>query len=283
MEIKLITNRENVEKRISSFLSKDSGMKVIDLLIQLGADSKEFGYSLSDISTMIPSEASSVLYDQLNNKIPDIWLIRNLIQHTEVDVNKQNRWGINTLMMAIDLGYKDIVKLLLANPKTDVNLQDGSGNTALMWAVSKRNDHFVRMLLKHPNINVNVKSHSNETALMRTCNFRCSCKFYRHYHLICSCNLGRKNNKIAKLLIERSETEVNVQNSDGWTGLMEASMYGHDEIVKMLLGRPDIDITIKRGDRTAWSWATSDIRENFPNIKPPKKKFIPYLQRLGKV
>lgn len=284
MEIKIETKRENVEKLLSSFISKDPNMKVIDLLIQFGADPKEFGYSFNDIITMLPTEASSVLYDQLKNRIPDIWLIRNLIQHTEVDVNMQNKWGESLLMIFIKIMDKEIIKLLLANPKTNVNLQDKSGRTALMWASDDRHTLIVKSLLERPEIDVNLQDKRGRTALMHTCSFRCNCKnFFNGYNATCRCKKANNNTKIAKLLIERIETDVNVQDLERWTPLMEASKYGNQEIVKMLLQRSDIDITIKRGDRTAWSTATPNIRQNYPNLKPAKKKFIPYLQRLGKV
>ena len=63
--------------------------------------------------------------------------------------------------------------------------------------------------------------------------------------------------EIVKLLLERPEIEINLQTSSGSTALMMASYSGHIEIVQLLLERPENDINLqtKRGE-TALIWAS---------------------------
>jgi len=74
------------------------------------------------------------------------------------------------LMLAVSVGYSDIVSLLLAKG-ADVNARDIDGHTALMTAAMLAPADVVSQLLAK-GADVNAKSNNGETALMRASSFR---------------------------------------------------------------------------------------------------------------
>ena len=57
--------------------------------------------------------------------------------------------------MASDEGHLEIVRDLLNHNEVEVNIQDNEGNTALIYA---RDLEIVRILLNHTEIDVNIKN-----------------------------------------------------------------------------------------------------------------------------
>merc|ERR1711915_481137 len=51
-----------------------------------------------------------------------------------------------------------VIKFLLSHPRLDINKQDYSGATALIYAVFSGDPEVVRLLLTHPGIDINVKT-----------------------------------------------------------------------------------------------------------------------------
>ena len=70
-------------------------------------------YSMYDIITMTPGMASEVLIDEICNPTSDIELIKNIIQHSQFEVNNRDTWNKTALMWATQKGMTDIVSLLL--------------------------------------------------------------------------------------------------------------------------------------------------------------------------
>lgn len=67
----------------------------------------------------------------------------------------------------------------------------------------------------------------------------------------------RGHPEIARMLLERTDTDINIQNKNGETSLWKASSLGHTAIVRLNLQRKDIDIGLKNTDgHTALSIAT---------------------------
>lgn len=56
------------------------------------------------------------------------------------------------------------------------------------------------------------------------------------------------NDKMAKLLIACSDTQVNLQDGRGFTPLMMAVHEGHPDIVKLLLAHPKIQVDMQNND-----------------------------------
>lgn len=137
--------------------------KIKDLLIELGANPNVIGYSIYDIITMTPGMAFEVFDRERGQKEPNIELIKNIVEHSVIDVNVQDSTGMTALMWASRGGRSEVVKMLLERLEIDVNLQDEDGWTALMIASANGHAEIVRLLLEHPKIDKTIKSR-NKTA-----------------------------------------------------------------------------------------------------------------------
>jgi ankyrin repeat protein len=60
-----------------------------------------------------------------------IWVLLN---HPQINLRAQDRWGSTALHEAAKRGHLAVIKLLLARPHTDINIEDGNGATPLWWA-----------------------------------------------------------------------------------------------------------------------------------------------------
>jgi ankyrin repeat protein len=45
---------------------------------------------------------------------------------------------------------------------------------------------------------------------------------------------------MVKLLLDKQDIDINVQDTNGWTALMHACRYGNTEVFKLLLDKQDI-------------------------------------------
>ena len=122
-------------------------------------------YSMYEIITMTPGMAEEVLGDEIKKENPDFELIKNILDHSQADVNIRDKKGNTKLIMA-SFGLTEIVKLLLQHPYIDVNWQNEDGWTALIMASREGYLEIVRMLLEKPEILVNLQNSGGLTALM---------------------------------------------------------------------------------------------------------------------
>jgi ankyrin repeat protein len=92
-------------------------------------------------------------------------IIKMLLKHPKIDVNKQNKYGQTALMLAStytkNKSTEKAVKMLLEHPDIDVNLKSCHGCTSLMYAVANSKidstEKTVKMLLAHPKIDVKLR------------------------------------------------------------------------------------------------------------------------------
>ena len=126
----------------------------------------EHTYSVYDMITMPEYQAKELLFTEITGINPDVQFINDLLEYSKFYVNWQNSLGITALIVASDIGNKEIVKLLLERPEIDVNLQDVDGETALMIASRMGRTEIARMLLERPEIDVNLQDEDGYTALM---------------------------------------------------------------------------------------------------------------------
>ena len=152
-------------------------------------------YSMYEIITMTPGMAGEVLDDEIKKKNPNMDLVKNILNHSIVEVNLQYSGGWTALMWASEYGRTEIVKLLLERPEIDVNWQTSSGQTALMKTTEIRNIKIVRSILNHPKINVNLRDSKGRTALWYAC---------------------KKNNQyIIEALLAHPDIDVNISDENG--------------------------------------------------------------------
>jgi ankyrin repeat protein len=96
-------------------------------------------------------------------------IIKALLERHDLKILNPSCNGDTPLALAIDLGLKDAVKLLI-DEGADVNYVENSlHQTPLMMAVNKNDDTIIDMLLKHKLININAQTAIGTTAFSLAC------------------------------------------------------------------------------------------------------------------
>ena len=236
--------------------------------------------------------------------------VKPLLNHKDIDVNIQNEKGITALMYAtadydkdmdklrqsrsyvkdkveMSLGKQEIVKLLLNHEDIDVNIRDEEGKTALIWAVDQNQKEIVELLLNHPNvrekIDVNLECDWEDKPVLTSGMSKMPDKMLETFapremlsslrHVVrdtaLSLAAARGHEEVVKLLLDRPEIDINACFPD--SALANAARGGHRGIVKLLLDHPKIDVTFAKAlEVNAINNGRTDIAEllrNHPKIK----------------
>ena len=153
------------------------------------------------------------------------------------------------LVLAIDLGDIEIIKLILEYPDIDVNsgiefcykIENQSKfqrYTPLYFAIENNMAEVVELLLQFPQIDVNIKSSKYKKGVEDT-------------SLICA--IENKNIQIIKKLLENDNIDVNLKRSyngeEGETPLMAAILINDIQIIQLLLSHSNIDVNLKSKNR----------------------------------
>ncbi|MCY4304693.1 MAG: ankyrin repeat domain-containing protein [Aestuariivita sp.] len=132
------------------------------------------------ISGDIATAKSALEFADINSSDADGWtalhiaihaqnqeLTKVLLNHSDIDVNAQNKWRSTPLMLAANSGNLNIVECLLRHPMIRVNSQaDYYGRTALIEASVKGHAHIARCLVSFgADVNLSDKTGRN-TALI---------------------------------------------------------------------------------------------------------------------
>lgn len=183
------------------------------------------------------------LFTAIQNE--DIDSVKNLLSLDSTDPNQINEETEGTaLHLAVELGYPEIVKQLLVHPLTNLNTFNTDGYSPFHLAVQTQDSECVDIFLssnKFVDINLKTKSFERQTVL----------------HMA-------ETEEILRLLLTRSDLNVNVQDSRGQTPLHmfsyrcdeNRSYFGETLIPILLEARPDVnpflvDQTGKSPDKTA--------------------------------
>jgi len=183
-----------------------------------------------------------------------------------------------------------LIEDILDYNSINVNLKDGLGNTLLRWAlgdVDKNKENLLEIFLRHPAIDVNLKCHGTTPLMyaMRSGSPK-SVKLLLGHPKI-DVNFQNKDGRTAlievithikwfkgfekeiEILLTHPDIDVNLQDEWGWTALIYAAMYRNEKVVELLLNHPGIDVTLKNEhNQTAWEKAKVCIRNGFPKLNP---------------
>ena len=143
----------------------------------------------------------------------------------------------NNLWTMCRLGDLQMAReLILAG--ADPNTRGGHDNkTCLMEATIGNHKKLVDLLLEAPSIEVNAKNNKNGTAL----------------HLACRTRTG--NIAILSKLLAVPGILVNERDSDGWTPIMWATIYGKPEAVRVMAAVENVDLEV----RSSNGWSLEDL------------------------
>lgn len=153
-------------------------------------------------------------------------LVQMLICHPNINVNLRGSDGFTALIKACGQEKLSFIIMILSHPHTNVNLSTYYGETALTHAIRNGNEEAVQLLLRRPDIDVNTQScggrpmgilgaNLGENALIESVVYR------RH--------------TIAKTLVLRGDTLLDVVDERDRTPLIMATQYGYTSLVRLLL------------------------------------------------
>lgn len=162
--------------------------------------------------------------------------VEALIALPDTDINMRDEAdGWTALMEASNEGHVEIVQLLLEVSDIDINAADAAGWTALhlasMWGRSKA----VKALVKAPGIDVNARNALGSTALIEAA--------------------IDGDNETVQTILEVPMVDVNA--SALASALDHASAMGYEDIVRMLLAMPDVNVNARNAKGlTCLGWAS---------------------------
>ena len=169
-----------------------------------------------------------------NGNTDIVRLLVSMGSHTE----RVNNEGSNALIEASQNNRVNIVKYLINYTKIDLNHQDVEGCTALISAIGWLDKETVSILLDSSEIDPNLSDNKGESPL----------------HYLCDKN-GRTEQEvelsleIIKILIEKKDSiNLNSQNNEGATPLLEAVASENDRVVEYLVQLKDVNKYIPSHD-----------------------------------
>lgn len=199
----------------------------------------------------------------------EYWKIAELLLEKGVHVDVLNDRGETVLMSECDSPWEKKVGAIkfLLDKGAQLNLQDKYGNTALMCAVSRKRHKIVQVLLE--DIAIDLQDEDGCSAFMKSCcnNFGSVSKddlnlatlliekgdlqdIYGRSSLMRALSLTRWNEISTELLdfLLDKGAQVNLQDKDGTSALMQASRDGKYDVAKLLLERGALtDLQDKNG------------------------------------
>ncbi len=157
-----------------------------------------------------------------------------LAKDPDIDVNIQDKNDSTPLHLAIHYYLVDVVKALLNRHDTIVFLTNRNGETPLHVTIRKVMYDLTLEILKKDNIGVNTQDICEGTPL----------------HLILEEPLFKSEIEMVLNLIDRKETNINIQNDYGKTALHLAIKrlfhYSDNyEIVFKILSKEDVDVMLR--------------------------------------
>jgi len=120
------------------------------------------------------------------------------------DINKYNKHGQTSLLLASYYGYTTIVKLLLKNEDIIVNIRSQSSSTeptALIYASKYGNIEIVKLLLNHKDIDINYADNIGYRALL---------------YAICN-----EHTEIVELLLNHKDINITIAREKGCAKISE--------------------------------------------------------------
>ena len=152
-----------------------------------------------------------------------------MLERHDVDPNAgETKWR-SPLVIAIEWGNEEVVRLLLQRDDILVNKKDAHGKTALFHAVQRCRIPLLRLLLDHPDIDATLQDMKGQTV------FSIACGLSNFQHGV-------------ELFLERPDVRrstLNLQDTDGSAPLHTAARHGMTDIVRVLLEQEELDVNIQ--------------------------------------
>jgi len=166
-----------------------------------------------------------------------------LIKMTRWDVNGTDDGGMTPLIWAARCGHEEVVRLLLREKQTQPNQQDtNNGRTALSWAAENGHEGVVKVFLEPQFVTL-----GNIGQWWRM-GPRVAGRLFRNRY-VCPDGLSKSgrtplswaaqngHEEVVKLLLQREDVNPNRSGKPGQTPLALAIENGHDKVAELLRAR----------------------------------------------
>ena len=153
-------------------------------------------------------------------------VVRLLLARDDVNVNAQNKNKHTALMISCNRGSIDIVRCLLDHKGIDINLEDSNDKTALILACDNGKTEIIKILLQRKDLQ---KTKSRDGA-----------GHLQEYLGKIMIMVTKENNLgLVKKLIEEVNADPNDETIDGINSLMIASCHGYISVLEYFLSLSD--------------------------------------------
>lgn len=168
---------------------------------------------------------NTILHIGVNQHI-SVNIIKLILEKYPKLLNTPNKNGETPLMKAVSNSFDNIVKLLLSYEDIDVNSQYSNGNTALFKAKTSK---ILKLLLNHSDIDVNITNSDGDT--------------YLHY--FASQFYYTKSEKLVDQIDIKPIEDINLKNNNGFTILDIAGIIKNKPLIEKILEFDNIDVNIQ--------------------------------------
>ena len=157
--------------------------------------------------------------------------VSRLVEEEGLDFNYQDQDGSTAAIKASYYGRTECVRVLARTGKVDWNLRN-RGGTPLFWALCWGHSAIMNILVKIPGIDFNVKTEDGKTLAQ------------------VAVKEGGVRNVETLANLEKFDC-WNVPDENGDTPVMMALRSDKTDLVKILVGCPRVDLTIR--DKEGWT------------------------------
>ena len=187
-----------------------------------------------------------------------VQIVKALLMNDKIKVNMPDLLGGKPLRVAPQAVYYKVIQEVLNEPETYVYEPDLSGKTPLIVGLCLNNTDMVNLSLRCDEIDIFLALLPNRTGLNRSDSFRKTGQLPMNVNgsleelkdvsmIISFRNLSiyaasRNSLQIVRALLMDNRTDVNKQDSLGWTPLHMATKAGYLEVVRELLNDSGIDV-----------------------------------------
>jgi len=194
-----------------------------------------------------------------------------------------NSKGFSPLHCISYFGIAGVARILIKTNRWDVNQKDGAGRTPLIWAAIQGHGEVVRLLLQ----NKYIQPDQHDTISGRTGlswaarnGHEGVVRLFLGPQFVNPESIGRKRGRVARVvdtLFGGRYVNPNSMSNCDETPLLWATENGHEGVVKLLLGRKDVNPNIPDTTygQTPLSWAAENGHEGIAKLLLERKDVNP--------